>query len=406
MSTKKQSTDFVNHCKRCGRPLKDPSANYGWWCAQIIGSTEDSNHNSPHVLTQAIIQLAYLKYTKEMQKGNREIFYSQTIKNLLLDSFVKQELAKHEHQDTIIDEAQKDIDKILKLADENPGINLSYKYKEENEFDYFRAQNLSKMLENSPDIVYTNHDNNTLYWQTDVFYEKAREDVRIFLDSLIEHDGAYQRYSFLEETAKDSDFLSSQAYFFEEEPLIDTAKLMATAVDVYADVSTLGASTEAKLLLSAAVAPLYSQDTAPTPGLRYVVDSAVDSIIDYSDTKSFEKMAEYIAILDSKYRYLMDPKRVTNDTSRKFISDCAEKIQQCKNEIKNETDPGKTQYLEHTINLLEEIVDLNENPEHSAQEFKKQTKALIEQTRRQIQTPEGRKHLMDSFNHERWKPKS
>lgn len=342
---------------------------------------------------------------KEMQKGNREMFYSQTIKHLLLDHFVKQELAKHEHQDTIVDEAQHDIDKILELADQNPSADFTYRYKEEDDFIPFDSQNLSKMLENSPDIVYTNHDNNTLYWQTDVFYEKAREDVRIFLDSLIKRNGAYQRYSFLEETAKDSDFLSSQASFFEEEDLIDTAKLMATAVDVYADVSTLGASTEAKLLLSAAAAPLYSQDTAPTPGLRYVVDSAVDSIIDYSDTKSFEKMAEYIAILDSKYRYLMDPKRVTNDTSRNFISDCAEKIQQCKNEIKSETDPGKTQYLEHTINLLEEIVDLNENPVRSAREFKKQTKALIQQTRRQIQTPEGRKYLMDSFNHERWKPK-
>lgn len=29
--------DGENRCKRCDRPLKDPTANYGWWCAQMVG---------------------------------------------------------------------------------------------------------------------------------------------------------------------------------------------------------------------------------------------------------------------------------------------------------------------------------------------------------------------------------
>ncbi len=39
MSKENQSKtyDGQNRCKRCDRPLKDPTANYGWWCAQIVG---------------------------------------------------------------------------------------------------------------------------------------------------------------------------------------------------------------------------------------------------------------------------------------------------------------------------------------------------------------------------------
>lgn len=29
--------DGQNRCKRCDRPLKDPTANYGWWCAKLVG---------------------------------------------------------------------------------------------------------------------------------------------------------------------------------------------------------------------------------------------------------------------------------------------------------------------------------------------------------------------------------
>ncbi len=29
--------DGQNRCRRCDRPLSDPTANYGWWCAQIVG---------------------------------------------------------------------------------------------------------------------------------------------------------------------------------------------------------------------------------------------------------------------------------------------------------------------------------------------------------------------------------
>lgn len=34
---KKVINDGVNRCRRCDRPLKDPSANYGWWCAKLVG---------------------------------------------------------------------------------------------------------------------------------------------------------------------------------------------------------------------------------------------------------------------------------------------------------------------------------------------------------------------------------
>lgn len=29
--------DGQNRCRRCDRPLKDPTANYGWWCAKLVG---------------------------------------------------------------------------------------------------------------------------------------------------------------------------------------------------------------------------------------------------------------------------------------------------------------------------------------------------------------------------------
>ena len=29
--------DGQNRCRRCDRPLKDPNANYGWLCAEIVG---------------------------------------------------------------------------------------------------------------------------------------------------------------------------------------------------------------------------------------------------------------------------------------------------------------------------------------------------------------------------------
>ena len=31
-----KKNDGQNRCGRCDRPLKDPTANYGWWCAQIV----------------------------------------------------------------------------------------------------------------------------------------------------------------------------------------------------------------------------------------------------------------------------------------------------------------------------------------------------------------------------------
>ncbi len=38
--------DGQNRCRRCDRPLKDPTANYGWWCAQIVGANYDKEAES------------------------------------------------------------------------------------------------------------------------------------------------------------------------------------------------------------------------------------------------------------------------------------------------------------------------------------------------------------------------
>ena len=35
--SKENKNDGVNRCRRCNRPLKDPTDAYGWWCAQIVG---------------------------------------------------------------------------------------------------------------------------------------------------------------------------------------------------------------------------------------------------------------------------------------------------------------------------------------------------------------------------------
>ena len=39
MSKENQSKkyDGQNRCRRCDRPLNDPNANYGWWCAKLVG---------------------------------------------------------------------------------------------------------------------------------------------------------------------------------------------------------------------------------------------------------------------------------------------------------------------------------------------------------------------------------
>lgn len=38
--------DGQNRCRRCDRPLKDPLANYGWWCAKLVGLKGEPQTNS------------------------------------------------------------------------------------------------------------------------------------------------------------------------------------------------------------------------------------------------------------------------------------------------------------------------------------------------------------------------
>ena len=35
--SKNYEEDAVNRCERCNRPLSDPTADYGWWCAKLLG---------------------------------------------------------------------------------------------------------------------------------------------------------------------------------------------------------------------------------------------------------------------------------------------------------------------------------------------------------------------------------
>ncbi len=32
-----ENSDAVNRCDRCNKPLSDPNASYGWWCAKLLG---------------------------------------------------------------------------------------------------------------------------------------------------------------------------------------------------------------------------------------------------------------------------------------------------------------------------------------------------------------------------------
>ncbi len=55
--------DGQNRCRRCDRPLKDPTANYGWWCANLVGL--DTYQDVASTLDEKALQMynAYvLKY--------------------------------------------------------------------------------------------------------------------------------------------------------------------------------------------------------------------------------------------------------------------------------------------------------------------------------------------------------
>ena len=37
-----------NRCRRCNRVLKDPNAQYGWKCAEILGVSDSLNYAGDH----------------------------------------------------------------------------------------------------------------------------------------------------------------------------------------------------------------------------------------------------------------------------------------------------------------------------------------------------------------------
>lgn len=37
--SKENKNDAQNRCKRCDRPISDPTANYGPWCTKLLGQT-------------------------------------------------------------------------------------------------------------------------------------------------------------------------------------------------------------------------------------------------------------------------------------------------------------------------------------------------------------------------------
>ena len=57
--------DGQNRCRRCDRPLKDPNANYGWWCAKLVGLDffveEDRNPDDDNLnMYNKNVDVAYL----------------------------------------------------------------------------------------------------------------------------------------------------------------------------------------------------------------------------------------------------------------------------------------------------------------------------------------------------------
>lgn len=86
---KNKKNDGQNRCRRCDRPLSDPTANYGWWCAQILGLRFDAMEN---ILDDGEL-LLYNDYvnlqSKNGKKGRTENFTTKG-KNYK-NTFVKEE---------------------------------------------------------------------------------------------------------------------------------------------------------------------------------------------------------------------------------------------------------------------------------------------------------------------------
>lgn len=91
MSKENQSKryDGQNRCRRCNKPLKDPNANYGWWCAQIAGL--DRYKQMISSLDENVVEM-YNRYVADyLYKDSQTL-----VNNVAIASYNDQEVANQE----------------------------------------------------------------------------------------------------------------------------------------------------------------------------------------------------------------------------------------------------------------------------------------------------------------------
>lgn len=102
MSNKKLKNEGQNRCKRCNRTISDPNADYGWWCAKIVGVTGELSPESTLDETALKMYNAYAdKYLTPEKNERNENF---TIKeNNYTNTFIKEKTGdKDKTQYTIL----------------------------------------------------------------------------------------------------------------------------------------------------------------------------------------------------------------------------------------------------------------------------------------------------------------
>ena len=88
--SKENQNDGANRCRRCNRPLKDPTDAYGWWCAQILGL--DNYKKVEEALDDDVLPLYNEYVINRMAEGKRDTADNFTIKGEnYKSSFIKKE---------------------------------------------------------------------------------------------------------------------------------------------------------------------------------------------------------------------------------------------------------------------------------------------------------------------------
>lgn len=82
--------DGQNRCRRCDRPLSDPNANYGWWCAKLVGLDfyveEDKNLDDDDLnMYNKNIDVAYL-FNRSAYSSDKERYGENSKVFIALDN--------------------------------------------------------------------------------------------------------------------------------------------------------------------------------------------------------------------------------------------------------------------------------------------------------------------------------